>query len=221
MTVGVLALQGAFSEHLRMLQRCGVDAVEVRTVAHLDGVEGLILPGGESTTVGKLLCRGGLDEAIRQRVAQGMPLFGTCMGLILMAREIEGSDQFRLGLMDIAVRRNAFGRQVDSFECDLPVPSLGMPPVRAVFICAPYVTRVENGVQVLASVQGQTVLVRQGHLLGAAFHPELTEDTRIHRLFLDMVADSKSLSEKHGSGPECPSNRASSPHGCGTPSFSG
>ena len=187
MRVGVLALQGNFREHLATLERCGADAGEVRTTDDLEQVHGLIIPGGESTTVGKLMARYGLDRAIRERVAGGMPLFGTCMGLIVMAREIEGSDQLRLGLMDVTVRRNAFGRQVDSFECDLDVAGISPPPVRAVFIRAPYITRVGQDVEVLATFEGKAVLARQGNLLGAAFHPELTEETRIHRLFLDLV----------------------------------
>ncbi len=186
--IGVLALQGAFLEHRQMLERCGVESGEVRTVEHLDGIDGLILPGGESTTIGKLMHRYGLDEAISRRVREGMPLFGTCAGLILMATDIEESDQRRLGLMEITARRNAFGRQVDSFECNLDVAGLGPEPVRAVFIRAPYISRVGKGVEVLAVAEGKIVLARQGHLLAGAFHPELTADTRIHRLFLDMVA---------------------------------
>lgn len=189
MTIGVLALQGAFREHLEMLERCGVQGREVRTVADLNGVQGLIIPGGESTTIAKLMQRYALDQAILRRVSEGMPLFGTCAGLILMAREIEGSDQPRLGVMDITARRNAFGRQVDSFECDLEVPELGPEPVRAVFIRAPYISHVANGVQVLGAIEGKIVLARQGRLLASAFHPELTTDTRIHRMFLDLVAD--------------------------------
>lgn len=187
----MLALQGAFREHLAMLRRCGSEACEVRTVEDLEGVEGLIIPGGESTTVGKLMDRYGLDHAIRDRARKGLPLLGTCMGLILMAREIDGSDQPRLGVMDVTVRRNAFGRQVNSFECDLTVACVGPPPVRAVFIRAPYITRVGPGVEALALAEGKIVLARQGYLLGAAFHPELTEDTRIHRMFLDLVAGRK------------------------------
>ena len=188
MRAGVLALQGNFREHLATLERCGAEAGEVRTTDDLDAVHGLIIPGGESTTVGKLMVRYGLDTAIRERVAGGMPLFGTCMGLIVMAREIEGSDQHRLGLMDVTVRRNAFGRQVDSFECDLDVAGVSPPSVRAVFIRAPYITRVGEDIEVLATFEGKIVLARQRNLLGAAFHPELTQETRIHRLFLDLIA---------------------------------
>ncbi len=188
LTIGVLALQGDFAEHLKTLQQCGVQAREVRTAQQVQEVDGLILPGGESTTIIKLMQRYGLDEAIVQRASEGMPIFGTCAGLIVMAREIEGyPHQPRLGLLDVAVARNAFGRQVDSFEVDLPVPKLGEPPVRAVFIRAPYVTRVGAGVEVLASLDGKVVLVQQRNLLGGAFHPELTDDLRVHRYFIDLV----------------------------------
>ncbi|HOM82892.1 MAG TPA: pyridoxal 5'-phosphate synthase glutaminase subunit PdxT [Armatimonadota bacterium] len=191
MRIGVLALQGNFREHLAMLAHCGVQGSEVRTVEELAATDGLIIPGGESTTVGKLMARYGLDAAIRERVARGMPVFGTCMGLILIAREIEGSDQPCLGLMDVTVRRNAFGRQVDSFECDLEVAGFAPPPVRAVFIRAPYITRVGENVEVLATFEGRVVLARQKNILGAAFHPELTSDRRIHQFFLDLIAGSR------------------------------
>lgn len=188
MTIGVLALQGDFEAHLHMLQRCGVQGCEVRTVQQLQGVDGLIIPGGESTTMMKLMQRYGLDGAIRQRAVQGMPIYGTCAGLIVMAQEIEGySEQPHLGLLDVAVVRNAFGRQVDSFEVDLPVPKLGEPPVRAVFIRAPYVTRTGEKVEVLARLNGKVVLVQQANLLGSAFHPELTDDLRLHRYFVEMA----------------------------------
>ena len=188
LTVGVLALQGDFEAHLRTLQRCGVHAQEVRTIQQLQEVDGLIIPGGESTTIMKLLQRYGLDTLLRQRAEQGMPVYGTCAGLIVMAREIEGyPQQPRLGLLNVAVARNAFGRQVDSFEIDLPVPKLGEPPLRAVFIRAPYVTRVSENVEVLASLNGKIVLVQQKNLLGGAFHPELTDDLRLHGYFVEMV----------------------------------
>jgi 5'-phosphate synthase pdxT subunit len=186
--IGVLALQGDFEAHLRMLERCGVQAKEVRTTQQLQEVDGLIIPGGESTTIIKLMQRYGIDTVLQQRARAGMPVYGTCAGLIVMAREIEGyPQQPRLALLDVAVARNAFGRQVDSFEIDLPIPKLGEPPVRAVFIRAPYVTRVGHTVDVLASVDGKVVLVQQGNLLGGAFHPELTDDLRLHRYFTEMV----------------------------------
>ena len=187
MLVGVLALQGDFAEHLAMLARIGVDAREVRKVGDLEGVDALIIPGGESTTIGKLMARYGLDEAIRARVKQGMPIYGTCAGLILLAQAIEGSDQPRLGLMDIAVIRNAFGRQIESFEADIPFAPTPEQPVRGVFIRAPIVARVGAGVQTLSVFDGKIVAVQQGNLLATAFHPELTDDTRVHRYFLSLV----------------------------------
>lgn len=185
MELGVLALQGAIREHLRSLEACGVTGRAVKRAADLDGLAGLIVPGGESTTVGKLLERYELLAPIAERARAGMGVFGTCTGLILMAREIEGSAQTRLGLMDVTVRRNAFGRQVDSFETDLAVPALGDPPLRAVFIRAPLISAVGPEVEVLARHDGHIVLVRQGRYLAAAFHPELTADTRLHRYFLE------------------------------------
>lgn len=186
--IGVLALQGDFEAHLRMLQRCGVQGREVRTVQQLQEVDGLIIPGGESTTIMKLMQRYGLDETIRRRAGEGMPIYGTCAGLIVMAREIEGyPEQPRLELLDVTVARNAFGRQVDSFEVDLPVSKLGDLPLRAVFIRAPVVTRTGEQVEVLASLDGKGVLVQQANLLGSAFHPELTDDLRLHRYFVELV----------------------------------
>jgi len=185
--IGVLALQGDFAEHLRALTRLGVEGCRVRKVEELRQVDGLILPGGESTTIGTLMERFGLMEALRELARQGKPLYGTCAGLILMAKEIEGSQQPRLGLMDITVRRNAYGRQVESFEADVEVPRLEGPPLRAVFIRAPQVVRASPGVEVLAQWEGLPVLVQQGPWLASTFHPELTDDLRIHRYFLSLV----------------------------------
>lgn len=190
-TIGVLDLQGAVREHVAVLERLGVAARRVRLPDELEGVDALIIPGGESTTVGKLMERRGLDTEIRRRAEGGMPVFGTCMGMITLARDIEGSDQQRLGLLDIGVRRNAFGRQVDSFEAELDVPALGPAPVPAVFIRAPVVTRVGPGVEVLAEWEGQPVAVRQDHLLATAFHPELTEDTRFHELLVRLANEAR------------------------------
>jgi pyridoxal 5''-phosphate synthase, glutaminase subunit Pdx2 len=188
--VGILALQGDFEAHRKMLEeRLGAETCLVRTSEEVKQVDGLILPGGESTTVGKLMDRYGLDEAIRERAAEGMPVYGTCAGLILLAKEIEGSDQLRLGLMDVTVARNAFGRQVDSFEADIPVPVIGEDPVRGVFIRAPYVSASDSQVEVLGRFEDKVVAVRQGNLLGSAFHPELTDDSRMHAYFLKMVRD--------------------------------
>ena len=193
--IGVLALQGDFEKHLVMLnslQHLGVSAIAVKTPAQIELCDGLIVPGGESTTVGKLMVRYGVDEAIRRRAAQGMAVFGTCTGMILLAKEIEGSDQHRLGLMDMTVRRNAFGRQVDSFEADLDIGH-GEGPIRAVFIRAPWIEEAGEGVEVLAEVDGHPVLAREGRILVAAFHPELTDDTRIHELFLNQVREAMSV----------------------------
>lgn len=193
MKVGVLALQGDFREHLQMLRDCGVQAVEVRKPDQLDGCAGLVIPGGESTTIGKLMADHGLLEPIRERARAGMGVFGTCAGLVLLAREaaggadLGGRPQPLLGLMDITANRNAFGRQRESFETDLDVPELGPAPVRAVFIRAPYIARTGPGVRVLARVGDRVVLAREGRFLAAAFHPELTDDLRLHRYFLDRV----------------------------------
>lgn len=165
------------------IERAGGTPYEVRDVDDLDRVERLIVPGGESTTVGLLMQRFGLAEAVQRRVAGGMPLWGTCMGLILMAREVEGRDQFLLGLLDVTVRRNAFGAQVHSFEAPLAVEGFDE-PFLGVFIRAPVVTRVGPGIEVLACLEGDVVAVRQDRLLGTAFHPELTDDPRLHAWFL-------------------------------------
>ena len=186
-TIGVLSLQGDVPEHLRALEEAGASAIQVKTREALETVDGLVIPGGESTTVGMLLERFDLMEPLRRRVAGGMPLFGTCTGLILMAKEIAGSNQPRIGCMDVTVKRNAYGRQVDSFEADVAASVLGEEPVRAVFIRAPQVTGVAPDVEVLAETEAGPVLVRQGRLLGATFHPELTGDCRIHRLFVEMT----------------------------------
>lgn len=191
--VGVLALQGDFREHRLMLRDCGVQAERIRRPRELAELAGLVIPGGESTTIGRLMDGWGLTHAIRERAQQGMGIFGTCAGLILMAGEVEGGTSLEgrpqpvLSLMDMTVRRNAFGRQRESFEADLAVPQLGDNPLRAVFIRAPQIERVGSNVEVLAELDGHTVLARQGRLLAAAFHPELTDDLRLHRYFLEEV----------------------------------
>lgn len=187
MKIGVLALQGAFREHCQALVRCGVEAVEIRTAKELDDVVGLILPGGESTTIGKLLVDWGIMDKIKQRAAQGMAIYGTCAGLILLAKTIYNSEQPRLGLMDITVRRNAFGRQLASFEADLFVPELGEKPFPTLFIRAPLIETVETSVAVLAKVEDKIVMARQGKFLATSFHPELTSDTRVHQYFITMA----------------------------------
>jgi 5'-phosphate synthase pdxT subunit len=185
--IGVLALQGAFREHRWMLERCGAEAAEVRKPEDLDGLDGLIIPGGESTTIGKMLTDWGLMDKIRTLAAAGLAIYGTCAGMILLARDIVGSDQPRLGLMDIAVRRNAFGRQRESFEADLAVPEFGAEPVRAVFIRAPYIESAGPDVKIMAAVGDHIVIARQGNCLVTAFHPELTDDDRIHKYFIAMI----------------------------------
>jgi 5'-phosphate synthase pdxT subunit len=187
MRIGVLALQGAFIEHVKKLRRLGVKTCEVRLPQDLKGLDGLIIPGGESTTIGKLAVEYGLVEPLRQ-FAQKKPTWGTCAGLIFLAKDIGIDRQPILGVMDITVNRNAFGRQVDSFEVDLPVSALGDRPFHAVFIRAPVVTGVGQGVNVLGKLEdGRIVAVQSGHLLGTAFHPELTDDDRFHAYFLGLA----------------------------------
>ena len=189
MKVGVLALQGASARHVAMLARLDTPAVSVRTPADLDGVDAVVLPGGESTTMSMLLESSRLFPALHERLAAGMPAFGTCAGMILLGHEIlDGRrDQRCFDAIDIRVRRNAFGRQVDSFEADLPVTGLDG-PLHAVFIRAPVVEAVGDDVDVLATVDGRPVLCRRGPVLVAAFHPELGDDTRLHELFLEEVS---------------------------------
>ncbi len=188
MKIGVLALQGAVREHCNTLRACGVEPVEVRYPEQYNEIAGLIIPGGESTTVGKLLIRYGMLEPLAKLGREGFPIFGTCTGMILLAKEIMGSDQPRLGLMDITVNRNAFGRQIASFETDLPVAEIGSPDFHAIFIRAPYIVKVGEDVRVLAQMDEKILMARQGNLLVAAFHPELTGDLRIHQYFIKSCA---------------------------------
>lgn len=187
MKIGVLALQGAVREHCNSLKACGVEPVEIKYKEQLGEIKGLIIPGGESTTVGKLLVRHEMLDLLADMGRKGFPIFGTCTGLILLAKEIIGSDQPRLGLMDITVERNAFGRQIASFVQDLEIPEIGAPPFQAVFIRAPYIVKVEENVKILAQMDGKILLAQQGSLLAAAFHPELTTDLRIHKYFLGFI----------------------------------
>jgi pyridoxal 5'-phosphate synthase pdxT subunit len=184
--IGVLALQGASAAHVDALRRLGAEAVTVKTPADLDSVDGVVLPGGESTTISFLLDSSELRPPLAARLAAGMPAFGTCAGMILLATEVlDGrADQRSFGAIDLAVRRNAFGRQVDSFEADLDVSGLDA-PFHAVFIRAPGVESTGAGVEVLAEVDGQPVLCRDGAIMVAAFHPELTDDLRLHEIFLE------------------------------------
>jgi 5'-phosphate synthase pdxT subunit len=184
--VGVLALQGDVVEHLHALRRLGVEAIEVRNERDLASIDGLIVPGGESTTVIKLLERFGLVEPIKKRVREGMPFWGTCMGMIVAAHDVADMKQDTLDLLDITVRRNAFGRQIASAEVDLAVPVLGEPAFPAIFIRAPWVERAGDGVEVLATQNGHGVFVRQGNVIGTSFHPELTGDDRMHAYFISL-----------------------------------
>ena len=190
-TVGVLALQGAAREHLQMLERCGARGMALKYPAELHLCQGLIIPGGESTAIGKLMIDCGFLGEVRDLVEGGMPVFGTCAGLIMLASRLAEGGQPLLGLMDITVRRNAYGRQVDSFETDLVLKDIeeAARPFRAVFIRAPWIEGTGPEVAVLGEFKGKAVLVRQDGMLAAAFHPELTGDDRIHRYFLRMVED--------------------------------
>ena len=194
--VGVLALQGDFREHEHALAACGVATRRVRTVEDLDGIDALVVPGGESTTMSNLALRWGLMEPLRELVRGGLPAYGSCAGMIMLADRIVGGrpDQETIGGLDVTVLRNAFGRQVDSFEADLDMPVLGEEPIHAVFIRAPWVESVGESVDVLGRVStgpaaGRIVAVRQGPLLATSFHPELTGDTRVHEYFVEMVRE--------------------------------
>jgi 5'-phosphate synthase pdxT subunit len=189
--IGVLALQGAVGLHIHALERLGVETVEVRRAEHLARVDGLVLPGGESSTISKLLVINELFEPLAERLYAGMPAFGTCAGMIMLASEVlDGrEDQLSFSAIDISVRRNAFGRQIDSFETDLNVIGLAEAPVHAVFIRAPVVERVGPGVEILAAVEeGRPVACRQGAVLVTSFHPELSSDLRLHELFIKGMA---------------------------------
>ena len=189
--VGVLALQGDVREHRQAFERCGVSTREVRLPADLEQIDALAMPGGESTTMSRLLRVFGLDEPLRRRLDEGLPTFATCAGLILLsARILDGrDDQLALGALDLDVRRNGWGRQVDSFERGLRVPAIGEEPFTAVFIRAPRIERTGRSVEVLADIDGNPVAVAQGPHVGLAFHPEMTHDDRLHRLFLQRLND--------------------------------
>lgn len=186
--VGVLALQGAVREHLTALREVGAEAVEVRLPTDLEGLDGLVLPGGESTTQRRLIERYGLTEPIRAMARAGAPILGTCAGMILLADRIADGDPPVLRLLDVEVLRNAYGRQLDSFEADLDIPALGAEPLHGVFIRAPVLSDVGAGVEILArDPDGRPIAVRQGRVLATSFHPELTGDRRLHRLFLSLI----------------------------------
>ena len=187
--IGILAAQGDFAAHARVLRSLGATPVEVREPAQLTDLDGLVIPGGESTTISKAIERDGLEAAIRAHAEGGRPVLGTCAGMIILDRE-------HLGLMDTAARRNAFGRQLHSFEADLEIEGLGSEPVRAVFIRAPWIEDHGPGVDVLATYEGHPVVVREGGFLACAFHPELTDDSRLHALFMAMVTAARERTER-------------------------
>lgn len=194
MRIGVLAIQGDFAEHLAMLERLGVKGVKVRLPKDIEGLDGLIIPGGESTTLGIVGRRYGVFNALREHILAGLPVFGTCAGAIVLAKTILGSDQPRIGVLDIVVNRNAYGRQKDSFEVDIFIPKLGEIPLRGVFIRAPVIESVGKRVEVLGELDGKPVLVQQERILAATFHPELTDDHRLHRYFLCLCGGKGSIS---------------------------
>lgn len=187
MKIGVLAVQGAFREHERMLQELGAETVLVKLKAHLEGLDGLVVPGGESTSIGKLMRDYDLVHPIRDMVDNGMPVFGTCAGMIIMANRISNGDEPHLGVLNVEVNRNSFGRQRESFETDLDIPVLGEQPFPAVFIRAPHIEAVGLDVQVLSKYQDRVVGVQQGKRMAISFHPELTNDNRLHGYFLSVV----------------------------------
>ena len=190
MRIGVLAMQGAFAEHIAMLHKLKVEALPVRLPSELEGMDGLVIPGGESTSISRLIAAYKLADEVRRLAKEGLPVFGTCAGMILLAREISDSDVEPLGLMDITVRRNAFGRQKDSFEEELAIPVLGEKPFLGIFIRAPLIEQVNGKTEVLTRLgDGTIVAARQGKLLAVAFHPELTDDLRFHQYFLDIAAE--------------------------------
>jgi 5'-phosphate synthase pdxT subunit len=188
--VGVLALQGSIKEHVNALKKLKVEPVLVKLPYDLKEINGLILPGGESTTIGKLMRQYGLDKEIKRRYKEGMPIYGSCAGAILLAKDIVGSKQPKLGLMDISIKRNEYGRQVDSFEALLDVFDM---PFKGVFIRAPVISSIHDGCKILSSFKNKPVMVEQGNLLVSTFHPELTNDLRVHKYFIEMVDKSRTF----------------------------
>jgi pyridoxal 5'-phosphate synthase pdxT subunit len=200
--IGVLALQGAFAEHVATLRAIGVEPVEVRLPQQLEDVDGLIIPGGESTAIRRLIDRWGLRQPILELAERGAPLFGTCAGMIVLAKDIAGGESPVLGLLDVEVQRNAFGRQLDSFETELDVPLLGSQPVHAVFIRAPVIEQVGPNVDVIARLpDGRIVAVRERNIVATSFHPELAGETRFHRLVATMAAEHADPGEGVGRRP--------------------
>lgn len=188
MLVGVLSLQGAFIEHINMLNKIsGVEGIQVKKKEDLNRINGLIIPGGESTTIGKLLERHDLLNSLKNMIMEGFPVFGTCAGFILLSKKIEkNNEQPLLGILDVTIKRNAFGAQINSMEIDLKIKDFDI-PFKAVFIRAPVVKEIGNGVEILAEVDEGPVFIKQGNILGASFHPELTDDIRIHQMFIDII----------------------------------
>ncbi|MFD2680012.1 pyridoxal 5'-phosphate synthase glutaminase subunit PdxT [Bacillus seohaeanensis] len=189
-TIGVLGLQGAVREHIRSIESCGAEAVVVKRVEQLESLDGIIMPGGESTTMRRLIDRYGFMEPLKEFAAKGKPIFGTCAGLILLAKQIAGYDEPHLGLMDITVERNSFGRQRESFETDLDIPHVG-DNFNAVFIRAPHIIEAGEDVEILAKHGDRIVMARHGQFLGCSFHPELTDDNRLTAFFIEMVKEAK------------------------------
>lgn len=189
MRIGVLAVQGAFIEHEHMLEKLGVDCVELRQKEDLSGIDGIVLPGGESTVQGKLLHKLDMFEPIRDMISDGLPVLATCAGLILLAQKIDNDDTTHLATLPVTVRRNAYGRQLASFTTDAQIKDIGTYPL--VFIRAPYITDVNGDAEILTVVDGNTVGVRHKNQIGLAFHPEMTEDTRVHEYFIDLVKKNK------------------------------
>ncbi len=184
MKIGVLALQGAFREHMEILKKLGVEGVEIRKKEDLQDIQGIILPGGESTTMGKLLIELGIMDTLKNLIADGLPVYGTCAGMILLAKSLLNDDRVHLGIMDISVRRNAYGRQLGSFMCKAPVKGVA-DDVEMVFIRAPYIESCGKGIEVLSEVEGNIVAARQDNILVTSFHPELTSDYRVHEFFIN------------------------------------
>lgn len=184
--IGILGFQGAFVEHELHIERLGHEAVDVRYPEQLEDLDGIILPGGESTTIGKLLIRTGMSDPLRQKIKQGLPVWGTCAGMILLAKELENDTLKHLAVMDITVKRNAYGTQIDSFDTQVKLPEISDEPVPLVFIRAPYITRAGKEVKALCEVDGHIVAARERNMLVTSFHPELTNDSSFHRYFLSM-----------------------------------
>ena len=198
MRIGILALQGDFAEHIAMLSRLGVDAFPVRLPSQISNLDGLVIPGGESTTISRLMAEYALAKPIRELAYQGLPIWGTCAGMVLLAKEVTNSPNGTLGIMDIKVERNTFGRQVDSFEADLPIPALGNHPFHCVFIRAPIIEEAGPRVEILCHLSdGAIVAAREENCLACSFHPELTDDSRFHEYFLNLTKEGVFAKRNH------------------------